>query len=229
MENTKGVLVLRSFYEAIQCLEKEDQLELYNAIMEYGLNGVEPNFEKKYLNGYLKLIIPNIDSQIKKYKASVENGKKGGKPTDKERQQKKIEQFKYQNQAGEVKEINPNDFDTAGTCVAVNKTDLSNDNTKVVDEHTSTENEPQNEDNEVDEYTDIEFHLKNGIIVYVPTEHKEIFQTRIVIKDEKHNMIKKLKDRINQKDFDYYLDRVIDDLINNDIIANSLNTTTNIN
>lgn len=63
-----------SFYQAIQNLEsKEDQADFYNAICNYALNGVEPNF-----TGMLKmaweLIRPNLESSRKK----AEAGKKGG-------------------------------------------------------------------------------------------------------------------------------------------------------
>ena len=79
----------RSFYEAIQDLPKENQLELYNAIAQYSLN-----FEDPTLNGLsntiFKLIKPQLDANNKRFvngqkgaehgKKGAEHGKKGGRP-----------------------------------------------------------------------------------------------------------------------------------------------------
>lgn len=69
----------RSFYESINSLDKDTQLEIFKAICEYSLND-----EIKELSPVAKaiftLIKPNIDSATKRYNASVENGKKGGRP-----------------------------------------------------------------------------------------------------------------------------------------------------
>jgi hypothetical protein len=77
MENTvDSFVVYKSFYEAINNLEKQDdQLELYNAMFEYCLYGNEPN-----LTGVCSimwtLIKPQLDSNIKRRI----DGKKGGAP-----------------------------------------------------------------------------------------------------------------------------------------------------
>ena len=69
-------VILRSYWEAINKIkDSEDKIELLEAIIEYQLNGKEPN-----LFGITDIIWttikPNIDSSIKHYK----NGKKGGAP-----------------------------------------------------------------------------------------------------------------------------------------------------
>lgn len=94
-----------SFYQAIQNLEsKEDQADFYNAICNYALNGVEPNF-----TGMLKmaweLIRPNLESSRKK----AEAGKKGGQNKQNEskndndniQELSKIQANDKQNQANE--------------------------------------------------------------------------------------------------------------------------------
>ena len=70
----------KSFYEAINNLEKEDQLEVYNAICEYSFSDNIPETLTGVAKAMFILIKPNIDSANARYKASVENGKKGGRP-----------------------------------------------------------------------------------------------------------------------------------------------------
>lgn len=66
-------LFYRSFYEAIQGLPRDIQLEIYAAAMEYGLNGVEPDDLKPVARGMFSLMKPVIDTNNKRF----ENGKKG--------------------------------------------------------------------------------------------------------------------------------------------------------
>ena len=65
----------RSFYEAIKDLDKKEQSNLLCAICELALNGNEIE-----LNGIsstiFKLIKPQINANLKRYK----NGSKGGRP-----------------------------------------------------------------------------------------------------------------------------------------------------
>ncbi len=70
----------KSFYDAIKKIPEEYQLELYNAILSYSLEGIEPNNLSPVAEAMFILIKPNIDSSQKRYEASVENGKKGGRP-----------------------------------------------------------------------------------------------------------------------------------------------------
>ncbi len=69
----------RSFYESIKGLDKDIQLEIYNAISEYSLNDRILELSP-IANAIFILIKPNIDNATKRYNASVENGKKGGRP-----------------------------------------------------------------------------------------------------------------------------------------------------
>jgi len=66
MPNRDSMIFYRSFYEAISGLPKEDQADIYNAILSYGLNFNEPK-----LDGVSKtvwtLIKPQIDANIKRY------------------------------------------------------------------------------------------------------------------------------------------------------------------
>lgn len=82
--NNGGFIFLKSYYEAISSIDEPiAKLEMYDAITNYVFNGVEPSFKTLYLNGFWMLIKPTIDSSLSKYKASVSNGKSGGRPRKK--------------------------------------------------------------------------------------------------------------------------------------------------
>ena len=80
MAEISGFIFYRSFYEAIKKLPKEYQAELYIAICEYVFDCKEPKNLSGVAEAIFILIKPNIDSATKRYEASVENGKKGGRP-----------------------------------------------------------------------------------------------------------------------------------------------------
>ena len=77
----------RSFYESIKDLDDPTKLEILNAICEYSLNDITPDLSVVG-NAIFTLIKPNIDNAMKKYNASVENGKKGGRPRKEENLEK---------------------------------------------------------------------------------------------------------------------------------------------
>ena len=65
----------RSFFESIEEIPEEFQLEVYKAIAEYVLN--DKNIELKGTSkAIFSLIKPQLDANNRKY----ENGKKGGAP-----------------------------------------------------------------------------------------------------------------------------------------------------
>lgn len=70
-----SILFYRSFYEAIRGLPKDIQLEIYTAIMEYGLNGNLAENLKPVAKGMFALIKPVLDNNNTRF----ENGKKGGR------------------------------------------------------------------------------------------------------------------------------------------------------
>lgn len=69
----------RSFYESIKELDKDIQLEIYNAICEYSFND-ELSELSPVAKALFTMIKVNIDNAMKRYNASVENGKNGGRP-----------------------------------------------------------------------------------------------------------------------------------------------------
>ena len=80
---TEGFIFYQSFYDAINDLDDADQLIVYRAICEYGLTGEEPELSG-VASAMFKLIKPQIDANAKRR----ENGKKGGRPQNKETEEK---------------------------------------------------------------------------------------------------------------------------------------------
>lgn len=80
-ENKKDSFVFyKSFYEGIQAIkDKAIKCDIYEAICDYCLNGIEPENDS-FAKAYLLAIKPMIDKASARYNASVENGKKGGRP-----------------------------------------------------------------------------------------------------------------------------------------------------
>lgn len=70
-----SMIFYRSFFEALTELEPTDKAVLYDAIFSYGLDFKEPKLSGIQATIW-KLIKPNIDANIKKYK----DGNKGGRP-----------------------------------------------------------------------------------------------------------------------------------------------------
>ena len=73
-----SVVFYRSFWEAIEKLSDEDKLKSLNAIIEYGLNGIEPDASGVAAAMFL-MAKPQIDANNKRY----QNGTKGGRPITK--------------------------------------------------------------------------------------------------------------------------------------------------
>ncbi len=70
----------RSFAEVISMIpDAEDKITLLNALIEYGLNGTEPDLQYP-LSAMFKQMTSSIAGAQRRYQANVENGKKGGRP-----------------------------------------------------------------------------------------------------------------------------------------------------
>lgn len=81
----ESMVFYRSFYEAIAELPDLELAQAFRAIAEYGLNGVEIDCA-----GSAKVALKMAKPQIDKNNVRYENGKKGGRPTDHIKIQKKI-------------------------------------------------------------------------------------------------------------------------------------------
>lgn len=78
-----------SYYDAISELPPEEQGLIYKAIIDYGIAQIEPTNLTPAGKMCFKLIKPTIDAALSRYDASVENGKKGGRPKNPTKTQKK--------------------------------------------------------------------------------------------------------------------------------------------
>lgn len=103
MENIERdrFIVYRSYWEGLKHMNKEMQGEVYNAIMEYGFTGNVPNMSPE-AEGVFKLMKPNIDISLIRYK----NGRKGGKITAAKRSisKAKTKQMTYDDEIKEMLE-----------------------------------------------------------------------------------------------------------------------------
>ncbi len=71
----ESMIIYRSFVEAIKCLPEGEREPLLMAVLEYGIDGTEPELDGAY-SAMFTLMKPQIDANNKRY----ENGKKGGRP-----------------------------------------------------------------------------------------------------------------------------------------------------
>lgn len=82
----------RSFYDAIKALPKKYQAQAIDAVLAYGLDGVEPSDADGVIQAIFALIRPQIDANNKRYingKKGAEHGGKGGRPKNEKREQPK--------------------------------------------------------------------------------------------------------------------------------------------
>ncbi|MCM1221587.1 MAG: helix-turn-helix domain-containing protein [Lachnospiraceae bacterium] len=71
-----------TFKENIKMLPKEEQLDFYDKLTDYGLYGTEPEFGNPYLAIIFNQMKFAIDNQKTKSGANAENGKRGGRKSE---------------------------------------------------------------------------------------------------------------------------------------------------
>lgn len=71
-----SIVIYKSFFEAVRLQPKEAQADIYNAVLEYAFNSIEPENISDTAKSIFLLIKPQIDANNQRY----ENGKKGGRP-----------------------------------------------------------------------------------------------------------------------------------------------------
>ena len=74
-------IIVKNWAEAIEALPEENQLETYKALVQYGITGKIPEGISKICNAMLISFSKEMEYNIARYNASVENGKKGGRPS----------------------------------------------------------------------------------------------------------------------------------------------------
>lgn len=98
-------VIFKNWAEAIETLPEEYQLETYKALVRYGVNGVIPEDISPVAKAMLVSFSRDMENNIAKYTASVENGKKGGNPNFKKGQSNPYYAQKTDNQS--ITEDNP--------------------------------------------------------------------------------------------------------------------------
>lgn len=76
----KGFVFYRSFFDAAQDLDPLQRLEFYDAVIQYGLDGVVDDSLSPVVKIMMKMAIPQIDINNEKY----QSGTKGGRPSKKD-------------------------------------------------------------------------------------------------------------------------------------------------
>ena len=79
-------VIFKNWDNAIRKAPADVQLELYHAVMDYASSGEKPQGLSWQAEMFLESIGVQMESNIAKYTASVENGKKGGNPNFKKGQ-----------------------------------------------------------------------------------------------------------------------------------------------
>ena len=114
-----SIVVYRSFYEAAKALGDQEELELYRAIFEFGLD--HKNAEMGPMAAAMfKLIKPQLEANYKKW----QNGMRGGRPKQSESEQEpKDNQKETKDEPNE--NVNVNDNDNANVFIRLELNDKS--------------------------------------------------------------------------------------------------------
>lgn len=81
----ESFIFYRDWWLAIKKLPQKERLDIFDAIAQYGLTGVEPKKTTIYTDVAMAFIKPQIDRDLSKYQNRCEanrlNAKKGGRPS----------------------------------------------------------------------------------------------------------------------------------------------------
>lgn len=110
MNEKTSVLFYKSFRDAAKELPSEQQLEFYEAIMDYGLEGIEPE-GSGIIKALFAIVKPLIDSSSNRYTACVENGRKGGRPKNQNETKEKPKENQSETRTKPNPNLNDNDND----------------------------------------------------------------------------------------------------------------------
>lgn len=79
----ESMVIYESAYKAINYLpDEKSQLEAYRGLMEYGFYGIIPESTNPFVNMVYVQAIPSIRSAAEHYEKAVEDGRRGGRPTE---------------------------------------------------------------------------------------------------------------------------------------------------
>lgn len=104
-----SMVFYKSFYDAIQGLEPELRLEIYDAVMEYALYGEEPTELSLMANTVFTLIKPQIDANNRRKENAKKGGETGGRPKKEEKETHRVIEEKPIGLSDENPNVNVND------------------------------------------------------------------------------------------------------------------------
>ena len=119
MNEKESTVFYKSFFDAIKNIPQEEQLQVYNAIFEYSFYEKTPKLNDGIAKALFTIMKPNIDSANARYRASVENGRKGGRPKKEnlEETQQKPKENLEETQTKPRQNLNVNDNDNVNAVV----------------------------------------------------------------------------------------------------------------
>lgn len=114
------MVLYRSFYDAIKLLPDDTQLEIFRAIFEFGLDGIEPELSKSALPFWL-LIKPNLQANRTKW----ESGSKAKRKQSGSKTEAKQKQTRSKAQANVDVDVDVDKDENENVDVKVDLSDLS--------------------------------------------------------------------------------------------------------
>ena len=87
----ESFIIFKNWTDAINALPEDYQLETYKALVHYGMEGKIPEGLSAVANAMLISFSVGMENRVGRYLASVENGKKGGRPKKTENLEKPSE------------------------------------------------------------------------------------------------------------------------------------------
>lgn len=147
IQKKDGFIFYKSFYDSINALDESMQLEVYKALAEYGLTGEMRDDLSPITKALLTAMIPTIDNANKRYVASVENGKRGGRPKKNKEVVQEIKEnleepsHNLEKPKQNLKEPNPNPY--VSVSVSVSDTDTLIKDKKIKEKDKTEEQAPR--------------------------------------------------------------------------------------
>lgn len=147
IQKKDGFIFYKSFYDSINALDESMQLDVYKALAEYGLTGEMRDDLSPITKALLTAMIPTIDNANKRYVASVENGKKGGRPKKNKEVVQEIKEnleepsHNLEKPKQNLKEPNPNPY--VSVSVSVSDTDTLIKDKKIKEKDKTEEQAPR--------------------------------------------------------------------------------------
>ena len=139
MKNRESFVIYKNWVDAINRLPEECQLEIYKALMEYGLTGKMPDNVSTICSAMLVSFSVSLENSINRYLASIENGKKGGAPKGNQNARKKD---KDENQQVALKEESVCLEEESGNSAVCFEEDSSNHLVALEEDNEENEKQP---------------------------------------------------------------------------------------